>query len=340
MTKRIKIALLAFLKLIGLFALARRLSRRGVRVLCYHGVWLGQDRFPGDSLFMRSATFEAHLDLIIRLGYPVIPLAEAVEILAGTRAGRDGAVVITIDDGWYSTWHGMLPALKERGLPATLYVDTRNLTSGVPVPHVMARYLKRLVAAGLAGHPVPPGQTDAADRAWAEVTQYAQPPAERIAAAMTLARLHGVAPGPYRTGRVFDYMTPAELAAAAADGLDVQLHSHSHDLADFMPGRVEAEIAENRRQLAEILDRPPADFAYFCYPSGQYDRTVGPVLSRLGVRGSTTLEHRIAYPGLDVQFIPRLLDGEQVSMWELEADLAGVGDLVRGFRDWLGRLRA
>jgi len=332
-----KLAVLRAMKAVGLFALARQLTRRGVRVLCYHGTWLGGEGFPGDAMFMKAATFEARLDLIQRLGYPVVPLAQAVGMLRGETQGPDWATVITIDDGWYSTYRDMLPALRRRGLPATLYVDTRNLLSGVPVPHVMARYLKRLVGEGYAGRAAEGEAAASAERSWRDVLRFDVDPSERIAAALEFAGAHGIDGADYRDRRVFGYMTPDELATAHRDGLDVQLHSHSHDLDDYGEARMAAEIGQNRAHLAEILGGEPTARQFFCYPSGRYDRSVGPVLDRLGVRSSTTLEPRIAYRGVDLQFLPRLADGEQVSPIELEADLCGIGDLMRGVRDLVKR---
>lgn len=58
-----------------------------------------------------------------REGYPVLPLGEAVRRLDEDRL-PDQAVVITIDDGWSSTYTHMLPILESLGLPATVYVTT------------------------------------------------------------------------------------------------------------------------------------------------------------------------------------------------------------------------
>ncbi|MEA2757070.1 MAG: hypothetical protein QOJ54_3359 [Aliidongia sp.] len=310
--KRAKHATLWVMRALGLFALARWRSRRGVRILCYHGAWRGDEEFPGDSMFMRPGTFQARLDTLARLGYPVIPLDQAVAGLAGTARLPPAAVVLTIDDGWYSFYSDMLPALRRRDLPATLYVDTGHLLSRRPVPHVMARYFTLI-----AGRDEPV----AADRSTDLDT--------RLDHAQTLGTRLGIDVGRYGANRVFEYMTPEELALAAANGLDVQLHTHGHTMGDFGADIVAAEIGRNRDALSRILAADAASLRHFCYPSGVHDRAVGPTLAALGIASATTTEAGIAYRGMDRFFLPRLLDGENLTPLEFEAELAGIGDLLR-----------
>ena len=52
MKRRIKLALLRVMQRLGLFALARRLTRRGVRILAYHGVWLGAEGYAVKVFFL------------------------------------------------------------------------------------------------------------------------------------------------------------------------------------------------------------------------------------------------------------------------------------------------
>src|SRR3954447_16163809 len=162
MSKRSKIALLRLLKKAGVFELSRKASKAGVRILCYHGVWRGADRFPGDSMFMLEQTFEGRLALLRRLGFNVISLDRAVSALRGESTLPPDCVVITIDDGWHSTYANMLPALRRYGMHATIYCDTKNLMSAVPVPHVMARYLRKI---GAREGTLPPRSEDAFSRA-------------------------------------------------------------------------------------------------------------------------------------------------------------------------------
>lgn len=329
--KKIKNAVLHTARAVGLFTLARLATRRGVRILCYHGVWRGDAAFPGDAMFIGRTTFRRRLDTIARHGYPVVTLDEAVEALAGRAKVPDNAVVITIDDGWFSTFADMLPALQARRWPATLYCDSGSLRQPGPVPHVMARWLHRA-----AGAPV---LAPAAAKAFAAATDVARPVEERRDAAEDFATVAGLPLAPALAERAFDYMTPAEMAAAVAAGLDVQLHTHRHTLGDHSVETVRREIADNRYALAALLPLRPSRLRHFCYPSGETSPQAAATLAQLGLASATTTEQGIAYCGMDMMLLPRLLDGEQLSDIEFEAELSGFADMTRSLRRWFRRIR-
>ena len=70
--------------------------------------------------------FQAHLALIERLGLPVLPLPELLAgVCAGTAAGMpESAIAITFDDAHRSVYDQAWPALKARGWPFTVFVNT------------------------------------------------------------------------------------------------------------------------------------------------------------------------------------------------------------------------
>lgn len=318
-------------KAAGLFALARRRSAPAVRILCYHGIWLGDPVFPGDSMFMQAATFRRRLRYLRQAGYPVVSLSEAAAALNGSGPKLPPcAVVITIDDGWYSSFNTMLPALIEQGMPATLYCDTAQLTGGRPIAHVMARYVQKVC------DKIPASQRrqdiDVAKAAVARgiAMNCKITVEERVTATKQLASALGIDLRPMLDTRTFDYMTPDELRTAKARGLDIQLHTHRHTLGDMSAAVVESEIKRNRQALAEILGMAPADFHHFCYPSGLTSAAAAMALANIGMATSVTTIQGLAWPGAQLQLLPRLHDGENVSDLEFEAELSG-------FSDWLRR---
>jgi peptidoglycan/xylan/chitin deacetylase (PgdA/CDA1 family) len=323
--KRRKHALLQLLKKAGVFSLARERSAGSIRILCYHGIWRGPDTFAGDSMFISQATFERRLSLIRSQNFNVIPLASAVEALYRQMPVPQDAVVITIDDGWYSTFAGMLPALRRHGMPATIYCDTQHLLSGLPVPHVMARYLRVIHGE----KELPPE----AQRTFTAATDLTADQAARYGALHAFAMALGVDISPYLDRRAFYYMREAELAEAAAQGFAIELHTHTHSLGNFAFPEVAREISLNRETLSRILQLPPKHFRHFCYPSGRVGPGVRNALARLGVASATTLQPGAARPGDDPLLLPRLVDGEQLSDLEFEAELCGVGDYLRQARD-------
>ena len=319
-----------------MFALSRSLSRNAVRILCYHGLWIGDGAFRGDSMFMSGGTFEQRLDLLRRKGYRVVPLDDAVDMLSGRSKPIADSVVITIDDGWYSTFRDMLPALRARSMPATIYCDTAHLLAQEAVPHVMARYF--VLAAGRE-----PSETILAS-AFRAATDLSRPSAARLRSACAFGRLLGIDVDAYLEDRVFHYMTPMELRHAAQSGFDIQLHTHNHTLGDMSAALVIREVEENRRVLASLLGRAGESFRHFCYPSGLFTPAVGPALEKAGVVSATTLVPGLATGESPPYALPRFCDGENVTAIEFEAELSGFSTGIRrlfaGVRRLLGEGRS
>ena len=88
-------------------------------VLCYHIV----EAPSAPRMMIDRETFRQHLQYLEMTGYNVIPLRHLQEYVAGTRASiPKNAVVITIDDGWRSTYTEAWPELKKRNFPFTVFV--------------------------------------------------------------------------------------------------------------------------------------------------------------------------------------------------------------------------
>lgn len=319
-SKRFKLAGLRLLRALGVFHGMRILVRRRVAILCYHGIWRGSGRFNGDAMFISKESFARRLRLIYLLGYNVVPLACAVAYLKRIDVLPANALVITIDDGWYSTFADMLPLLEQSRYSATIYCDTENLEAGLPIPHVMATYVSKSCGA----NPLPEEQKDLLRQA----QDLEQPRVKRLRAAKSLARALEC-DSDSESNRAFDYMTCDELAEAGRRGFDIQLHTHSHSLGDFSRGRCETEITTNRRALAAVTGQPPSSFTHFCYPSGLVSPVAGRHLAACGIESATTLVPRLAARGKDPLYLPRLLDGEHLSDIEFEAELCGIGEIAR-----------
>jgi peptidoglycan/xylan/chitin deacetylase (PgdA/CDA1 family) len=336
---------LRILKSAGAFAVARARTRRKLRILCYHGLWLGGPPHYGDCLYMSQAKFESRMEWLARSGYPVLPLDEALRRLDDDSL-PDNAVSITIDDGWYSTYCGMLPVLKRLGLPATLYVTTYYATRGLPVLNVLIGHLidrapetalrYELLPTGTEPSPEPPaspeGRSFLAERLSSAVD--ALPFEQRWPAVETLASSLGMADRLKQLveSRAFHLMTEEQIRQAAAAGMDVQLHTHTHRMHEFDAALIGAEIDRNRRELARITGRPSADLRHFCYPSGVHTRDIFEALRARTVVSATTTEFGLVDRLSERMALSRILDCESFSQVQLEARLCGLWSLVAAAR--------
>jgi peptidoglycan/xylan/chitin deacetylase (PgdA/CDA1 family) len=94
-------------------------DRAGAFVLCYHIV-----ESPADPRMEISRdAFRQQMEYLEMTGYNVIPLRHLYEYVSGSRTELPrNAVVITIDDGWRSTYTEAYPELKKRAWPFTVFI--------------------------------------------------------------------------------------------------------------------------------------------------------------------------------------------------------------------------
>lgn len=341
-----KIVFLRLAKAVGLFSLSRWLTRRGLRILCYHGIWLGEGHY-GNFLFMSPEKFAARMAYLAGAGYPVLTLEQAVHALRRQDL-PDGATAITIDDGWHGTYRHMLPALEAHGLPATIYVTTYFAERQYPVFDLVVRYL--LDRAGtpdldLAALGIPGGPRVTLDSAAARAE------AGEMIMAHERARLDGAGRHAFgaRLGaalgldyhalveqKVFHLMSLPEITEAVRRGHDIQLHSHRHRAPLNDPDGLAREISDNRALLEPIAKRR---LHHFCYPSGVYDKSIWPQLEALEIDSATTIEQGLNFAGAPVLGLKRLLDGQEVTLIEFEAELCGFVELTRRLRQPFHRFK-
>lgn len=339
MRSRIKFLFLCALKYVGAFHVSRLLTRRELRVLCYHGVSIADEHLFRRTLFMRPETFRRRMEYLARSTYEVLKLDDAVEQLKSDSL-PPWSVVITIDDGWYGCLAGMFPALRELGLDATLYLTTYYARQREPVFDVIVGYLfwktdaHRVTLEGFGELDAEMDLSTSAARELASesIVEYGNSRldlTERARLVTELARLLNVDYSSIERDRRFRLIPLEDVGGLSESGVDVQLHTHRHRFDLENREQVRKEIIENREHLEPRLGKK---LEHFCYPSGVYHPRVYPWLEELGIKSATT-----ALPGMcgSSSFpleLPRIIDGEDVDQIEFEAELAGALELLRRAR--------
>jgi peptidoglycan/xylan/chitin deacetylase (PgdA/CDA1 family) len=322
---------------VGLFGLARHLTRRRLRILCYHGFSVGDEHEVMPLMFMRAATFERRLAILARRRIPVISLDEAVGRLANDDV-RHGETVITLDDGWASNLTVGAPLLERYGYPACIYVTTEHLAAGTEVFNVALDYMlhrSRLTTLSLTGvHRELDGVYDlrqgpaamkrtlilAAERAFPAL-------AERQQLLPPLARALGFDPQALLAGERFRLVDRGQLDELLARGFDIELHTHRHRLPQDSFESMAAEIEQNRAALRALA---PGERRHFCYPSGAYQGEQPRWLERLGIASATTCDPGLNPPGSPPMLLRRYLDSDSFPDIVFEAEVCGFTDLLRG----------
>ncbi len=323
---------LVLAKYSGLFWLSGLLTRNQLRILGYHGIWF-LDGHYGNHLFMNPETFGARMAWLADSKYHVIPLEEGVSKL-NNGGFQPYSVVITIDDGWFGTYQHMVPSLAEHGLPATLYAYTGAIESQRPLYHILVPALIALSPAKTLELELdgpcrfdlsdPAGKENAVEEISTAMAQASKEDARALC--RTLADKLGFDGEAILASRQFSFMTFEELAAAERDGLDIQLHTHTHHLDVHTPETVASEVEINREKLAPYVH---SSLQHFCYPSGVHSEAMYGYLQKSGVRSATLVDTGLVRSESPPFALKRLLDGEDVSQLEFEAELSGFLELLR-----------
>lgn len=333
MLKKLKQAGLASLKATGAFTLSHNSNWRRQRllILAYHGISLDDEHLWNPAQYLSKEVFRARLSLIKKSGCTVLSLAEGVRRLyAGDLPER--SIVLTFDDGTYDFYLNAYPLLKEFNFPATLYLTTFYSQYHRPVFDVACSYLlwkgreRTIDLTSLIGRDASFDllSEQARTAAFEQIRQFSRKQKlsapEKDELLGMIAKKLSVDYDELVARRVLQLVNPVEVKTLAADGIDVQLHTHRHrtpaDRELFLK-----EIEDNRKSITEMTGTVSS---HFCYPSGVWDPTFLPWLSEAGIESATTCEIGLASPKSNPLLLPRLVDVSGLSPIEFEGWLTGI----------------
>jgi len=331
----VKTIIFCIAKYIGVFSLCRWLTKKQIRILAYHGVWLGDNHY-GNFLYISPKKFAERMQKIKKLGLPVIGLDEA---LTGRNKSElpDCPVVITIDDGWYGTYLHMLPELEKYDFPSTLYMTTYYSEVQAPVYNVLIQYMFMTTAETI----LDMGALGVSDNEIIDLSNVDQRQLASIRLqsfvdnldaefrdplVCQIATLLGVDYKKIINDKWFHLVSFDQVSDMVNRGVDVQLHTHRHRISFEDVDCLEQELMDNRLRLEPLVEKT---LTHFCYPSGVYDEAVWPSLKAKGIASATTTESGLVNSRSHIYALPRILDGEQISELEFEAELSGVGEVKR-----------
>jgi peptidoglycan/xylan/chitin deacetylase (PgdA/CDA1 family) len=323
------------LRTVGVFGLARYLTRKQLRILCYHGFSIGDEHEVSPGMFMRAETFEQRMQILRKRRIPVITLDEAVRRLPRGEI-TNAETVITLDDGWASNLSIGAQILERYGYPACIYISTEHLEAGTEAFNVALSYMIRrsgreaLTLEGL--HPLIDGTYDIhtdPDAAIVDLilrTERAFPLAERQRLLRPIACALGTDLDKVLSGGRFHLLSRDQIREAHRRGLDIQLHSHTHHLSDTDFDATAWDTNTNRRWIRELTGAEPR---HFCYPSGDYGAQHPEWLRKLGIASATTCNPGFNDASTSVMLLNRLLDSERKSNLIFEAEVCGLRELPR-----------
>jgi peptidoglycan/xylan/chitin deacetylase (PgdA/CDA1 family) len=350
MKRRLIIAFLYTSQALGLFRLARRLTKDRLRILCYHGFSMADEVKFRTKLFMTPEVFQERMQYLAREGFPVLPLPQA---LAKLEQGvlPPSATVITIDDGFYSVHRIARDILNRQGFPATLYVTTYYFQKQVPIYRLLISYILwkapsgQCVDLGRVGVPGLAKRTEVVltsrekDRLCSLLVSYGEALGDetmRQSIARDLAEAINVDYEAIRRTRILSLIDEQEARELEQAGIDIQLHTHRHTFP-IEPAGAKRELGDNRRVLDSALGKTARDF---CYPSGEWSPAHWAILEAFEISSATTCDTGLAVQGCNRYALPRILDDMRVSQIEFKAEMSGYMDITRDVRARLAGRRS
>jgi peptidoglycan/xylan/chitin deacetylase (PgdA/CDA1 family) len=340
---RLKRVLFYCIRLMGGFAIAQRITRTQLRILCYHGFSIADEHELAPHVFMRVETFARRMRILRKRGLSVISLDEAIErFRAGAIANCE--TVITFDDGWASNLL-VTPILERYRFPVCIYITTEHLSAGAEAFNVMVTQMvqrSRVASITLRNiHPQIDGEYNVA-RDPAAATALLLAAAERIGSLQDrqrllapLAEALGLDYPAFVAGGRFRFLSKEQITALANEGVSIQLHTHTHHLPSTNFDEMANEIRLNRTAITELTGVEPK---HFCYPSGEHSPWHPEWLARSGVASATTCDSGFNDSAASLLLLKRYLDSEHTSDIEFEAEVTGVRELLRRMRSNLYRV--
>jgi hypothetical protein len=282
---------------------------------------------------MNSDVLESRMSLLLRLGYNIIPLSEAVERLSN-KTLEPYSLVITIDDGFAATYSLAHPVFRKYNIPYTVYLTTYYQNMGIPIVNLYIDYclwktprdsvsLKEL---GLDG---PYSLSDETGRhefraLVFEAIDRIKDIGVKVEALKSFTLALGLNPEEELAKDVLRLLSREQVRTMQDEGADFQLHTHRHRFPDDEQV-VREEVESNRKRIYALTGK---EANHLCYPSGEHYISRLGTLRALSIASATTCIPGLNGSGADLLLLNRYIDTNDKSQLEFEALVSGFKHLV------------
>src|ERR1043166_139128 len=291
-----KLLTLTAAKSLGIFQVLRRSEWRKnqLLILAYHGVSQDDEHLWNRELFVTQESFANRMQALKDYGCHVLPLHDALEKL-WTKTLPPCSVVLTFDDAGCDFYRRAFPVLRQFGWPATVYLASYYSCYNRPVFDVMCSYLlwkgkdRILDTSGITAQSgkFQLKDSDVRESLAHEIQVFARQ--SRFSAAQkdellsTMAERLNIDYQTILAKRILHLLSEEELTELAAEGIDIQLHTHRHHSPKSREHFL-AELEENRKAIVKYTKVPH----HFSYPHGLYDEHFDEWLVSFEVLSATT----------------------------------------------------
>lgn len=271
---------------------------------------------PGE---MHAAQFDQALRWIGDQFRVLRPLEACEHLAAGNLPAR--AAIISFDDGYRDNHDVALPLLKRHRMSAAFFVATGYLGDGVQFNDRLTEAMRAhagdtFEAAWLGLGRLPTGDLQARLQSLHRLREGIKylPLAERSQALERIEAACGVDTARPARDRIM--MTPEEVQALAADGMEIGGHTVMHPILKSVDDVTAfEEISRGRAALAALLPRPPQLFAY---PNGKLGTDFEPrhadMARRAGFSYAFSTQRGAADARTDRMMLPRYMPWDRQAL--------------------------
>ncbi|HOX72369.1 MAG: polysaccharide deacetylase family protein [Dokdonella sp.] len=287
-------SLLFHSRLVGSVSLLRSALVRDLRILAYHRVLSIADEEAFDfDLELVSASesgFREQMSLLKQRFNPV-RFSDVIEAFEQGKRLPARPVIVTFDDGYDDNYRIAFSILRELGVPATFFVSTGHIDSGLPFSYDwFVHMITRSSAARLeireldVDRPMPRSRTQRRELATELLDRMKWLDASTQEA--VVARLESDWSMPRRAGHVdCRPMSWDQLREMHAGGMEIGSHGMWHNmLAKLSPDAMRNEVFGSKAALDRELDAPTVALSYPVGGNDAYDENVIATASEAGYK--------------------------------------------------------
>ncbi|MEW5985369.1 MAG: polysaccharide deacetylase family protein [Chloroflexota bacterium] len=313
-------------------------GRQALTVLAYHRI--GEPERPSFDTYKPnvSATPAAFAEQMafVQSRFNVIGLAEVVAWLEEGRPLPPRPLLITFDDGYQDNYDYAWPILRQRNLPAVIFLATDYIDNDRPFFWDLVAYCFHHTRLERATLPLVGRQEwgDAVTRTavmenWLRALKGVRDDLKWEAVGQAPKQLEVYVPDGAFAGLC---LTWEEVRAMAAGGMSMGAHTRSHAILRRVgEERVREEIAGSKERIEAETGRPVTAFAYPNGQPGDFDEAHGRILGEVGVKVAFTLRPgpaRLAEVQRSPLTIRRVFVGYRDSLPRFVAKVLGLPRLV------------
>lgn len=332
--RQAKLLFLRLCKFFFVFDIAKRLTKNKLRIICLHGFSVGDECLWSGGIMMHPETLNLRLEYLKRNGYSILTLSEAIPKLRN-RMLPPYSVVITIDDGFATTYSLARPVFKKYDIPYTIYQTTYYCDKDLPVVNLILQYAfwktkKKHICFDFIddGYEYiihnPHDNRDIISKLSFYIDNLSCLKKRKYVLHYIFTILELDADEIIKSD-CFRLINTAQAQELREDGVEFQLHTHRHRFPAHEK-EAEEELRANREWIVSATGCNPV---HLCYPSNQYHLSLLDFLRRFGISSATTCIPGLNDAATEPLLLHRFLDDDKIHPLVFEAHLTGTIFLLR-----------